>query len=88
MKLFTVKLTDEERARLEAHRARLGLRSQAEVIRAWIAMSTTEHVPALVSARMLERASENIAVDRKVRAKAVPVGPVAPKPGSRLKGTK
>jgi hypothetical protein len=36
MKLFTVKLTDVERAGLEAHRARLGLRSHAEVIRHWI----------------------------------------------------
>jgi hypothetical protein len=37
MKLFTVKLTDEERASLEVARARLGLRSQADVIRLWIA---------------------------------------------------
>jgi Arc/MetJ-type ribon-helix-helix transcriptional regulator len=36
MKLFTVKLTEDERAKLEAHRARLGCRSQSDVIRYWI----------------------------------------------------
>lgn len=36
MKLFTVKLSDEERDKLEAHRIRLGLRSQAETVRALI----------------------------------------------------
>lgn len=35
-KLFTIALTDEERAELEAHRIRLGLRAQTEVIRRWI----------------------------------------------------
>lgn len=37
MKLFTVKLTDDERARLEAHRAAMGERAQTDVIRRWIA---------------------------------------------------
>lgn len=37
MKLFTVKLTDEERAGLEAHRVALGLRAHTDVIRHWIA---------------------------------------------------
>lgn len=36
-KPFNVELTEEERGKLEAHRARLGLRSQADVIRQWIA---------------------------------------------------
>jgi hypothetical protein len=36
MKLFTVNLTEDERAKLETHRARLGCRSQADVIRYWI----------------------------------------------------
>lgn len=37
MKLFTVKLTEAERAVLEVARQRLGLRSESDVIRAWIA---------------------------------------------------
>lgn len=37
MKLFTVKLSDEERARLEEHRVLLGLRAHTDVIRHWIA---------------------------------------------------
>lgn len=37
MKLFTIKLSDEERERLERHRAALGLRAQTDVIRTWIA---------------------------------------------------
>jgi predicted DNA-binding protein len=36
-KPFQIKLTDEERERLERLRAILGLRSQADVIREWIA---------------------------------------------------
>lgn len=39
MKLFTVKLTDDERAKLEAYRASRGLRSQAEAVRHMIAES-------------------------------------------------
>ncbi len=37
MKLFTVRLTDDERLKLEAHRIAHGLRSHAEVVRWWIA---------------------------------------------------
>ena len=36
---FNVKLSDAERARLERHRAELGLRSHADVIRHWINQS-------------------------------------------------
>lgn len=36
VKLFTIGLTDDERAKLEAHRVRLGLRSQTDVVRGWI----------------------------------------------------
>lgn len=35
-KAFNIKLTEAERAKLEQHRAKLGLRSHAEVIRLWI----------------------------------------------------
>lgn len=45
MKLFTVKLTDDERAKLEAHRARLGLRSQSDVVRHWIAATPDRPEP-------------------------------------------
>lgn len=38
-KPFNVKLSDEEKAVLEAHRVRLGLRSHAGVIRRWIALT-------------------------------------------------
>lgn len=45
MKLFTVKLTDEERDALEAHRAALGLRSQSDVVRRWIATPPRQFEP-------------------------------------------
>ncbi len=35
-KPFNVKLTDAERLKLEEHRRRLGLKSNAEVLRYWI----------------------------------------------------
>lgn len=35
-KPFQIKLTEAERDRLDKHRAELGLRSQADVIRYWI----------------------------------------------------
>lgn len=37
MKPFNMKLSEEDRAKLELHRARLGLRSHVEVVRYWIA---------------------------------------------------
>ena len=42
-KLFTVKLTAEERERLEAHRAAMGLRAQTDVVRYWIAQTPGAH---------------------------------------------
>ncbi len=36
-KPFNIKLTEDERTRLEEHRVALGLRSHADVIRHWIA---------------------------------------------------
>ena len=56
-KPFQIKLTEIERGRLEAHRARLGLRSGADVIRAWIAggSETPVAIPA-VSAKKADPA--------------------------------
>ncbi len=42
VKPFQIKLTETERERLEQHRAALGLRSHADVIRSWVAKPIEE----------------------------------------------
>lgn len=44
-KPFNVKLTEAERAALEAHRAHLGLRSHADVVRHWILQPVFPEMP-------------------------------------------
>lgn len=66
---FNIKLSVEEKARLEEHRIALGLRSHAEVVRFWIATETkadwldrvsiepsrlSEHVMPALDARSVE----------------------------------
>lgn len=98
MKLFTVKLTDEEREALEAHRVRLGLRSHAETVRALIrgdqllavALEEAFHVgPDMFR----DKPNRNPWVKSERPGvlnieQNVPIGPSRPAPGSRLKKPK
>lgn len=60
MKLFTVRLSDDERATLEGVRKRLGLRSEADVIRAWIAEAAPPKIgPAEVRKATIENARDS-----------------------------
>lgn len=89
MKPFNMKLSDEDRVRLEAHRAALGLRSHADVVRQWIASPITAQ-------RVVEppnlpdvRQKAPIPLSKPVTSAAdVQVGPVRPDYGSRLKKPK
>lgn len=94
-KPFNLILTEAERATLEAKRAHLGLRSQAEVIRYWIAMAEddpsspkwSERERALIKAAKPEPAL--VTMKKMMSApqapSALPLGRPTSAPGSRLK---
>lgn len=54
---FTVTLSDVERERLDAHRAALGLRSLADVVRHWINSGPVVWTQDGVTTRLSERVS-------------------------------
>lgn len=72
MKPFNMKLSDEDRAKLEAHRAKLGLRSHADVVRHWINAGDAARA-AEPARRYGEPSARAIAA-----AKAAPPGSVVP----------
>lgn len=87
---FMVKLTEAERATLESERARLGLRSMAEVIRHWIG-NATEAGKASADAMLFGQGTVKITrVDPAVLTNAKGEPKELPKPRkafkSRLKG--
>lgn len=78
-------ISDDERAKLEAHRVRLGLRSLAEVIRHWINRGPDE------AAEFVSRVESRIEQGaRGGPAKRFTIDDVRPSepPGFRLKGPK
>lgn len=102
MKLFTVKLTDDERALLERHRQSFGLRSQADAIRHLIGTSPNARADigaaGAVRVPLGELKRDLLTAEPRTTAKVVsqietdlntghslPIGPVTPKPGARLK---
>lgn len=80
-KPFNIKLTVSEREGLEAHRAALGLRSHAEVVRHWISQSP--HDRAADNGRLV--ATQTVQMPS---GDTVSFGPVKAKPGDRLKKPK
>lgn len=101
MKLFTVKLTDDERAGLEAYRAQHGLRSQADAVRRMIAVALAPQpahaVRAALEADIERRTPRTDAVLRRLPdntksiddpVNRVHLGPAPSVPGSRLKQTR
>lgn len=82
MKPFNMKLSDEHRERLEAHRVRLGKRSHADVIRHWIDQDCTA-----VAKPWAPSGGSGVKPPPATRIE-VSIGRPTPAPGSRLKGAK
>lgn len=84
-KLFTVRLTENERARLEAHRARLGLRSLSDVIRYWINSQAPALVVRPVNVADLPEGGNRVPDGKAAGYRIVQLGPTPSPAGSRLK---
>ena len=92
-KPFNIKLTEDERAKLEEHRRALGLKSQADVVRLWIDGPITRavdvadalglpslHIHSLdqVADQVAEAIQKRLAIDVKQSADAGPKVQVGP----------
>lgn len=90
MGLLTLKLTDAERAKLDAKVEAGGFRSIADAVRAWLDEPDPHR---MVEAGFEQRKAEHREKLEKLKQAGLvltglQVGPSAPKPGSRLKGSK
>lgn len=104
MKPFNIKLSDEHRAKLETYRAACGLRSEADAVRDLIDRASEDagsdlHRRLDARPRGPVIGESGIYGDNRTgiskkdwaevhAAAKVQIGPVEPKPGSRLKGAK
>lgn len=101
-KLFTINLTEEERAKLEAHRVALGSRAQTDVVRHWIDQPTVSAAMSVVGRAaqgtiVTPRAERPVGSYKITQPGAaaeihsgskLPVGPIKPDYGARAKGAK
>lgn len=83
---FNVMLSDEDRAHLEKHRVRMGLRSHGEAIRALISPARSAPMIEDIVLRGREPVeARETALAGWAKGIDVQLGPTKPKPGSMLK---